>query len=119
MKLLVSQIVPIVVVAMFGALTLAAPAVFAVDEERAMATLKDNGCMKCHAISRRKKGPSYNEVARKYANKPNAPEILYKHLTGAPIVKLEDGDEEHSTPKTTDRAEIDNAIMYILMGKRE
>lgn len=119
MKRLVSPLMPIVVVAMFAVLTLAVPSAFAVDEERAMATLKDNGCMKCHAISRRKKGPSYNEVARKYANKPNAPEILYKHLTGAPIVKLEDGDEEHSTPKTNDRGEIDNVIMFILLGKRE
>lgn len=90
-----------------------------VDEDKALATLKDNGCTKCHSLSKRKKGPSYHEVARKYAGKPNAHDTVYKHLTGSPVIKLEEGDEEHSAPKITDRNEMDNLIRFILQGKQD
>lgn len=95
----------------------AAPEPF--DEDRAVSSLKDSGCTKCHSLNKRKKGPSYREVARKYSTKNDAMDILRRHLSGGAVVKSEDGDEEHATPKTNDKAEIDNLIRFILYSKYE
>lgn len=106
----------LLVVAAFAATgALAATETF--DEDRAMSSLKDSGCTKCHSLNKRKKGPSYREVARKYGSKPDAMDILRKHLSGGAVVKSEDGDEEHATPKTNDKVEIDNLIRFILYSK--
>jgi cytochrome c len=85
-----------------------------IDEDAAVSLAKKGHCFKCHAIDKRKKAPSYKEIARKYSGKPNAVEDLYLHITGTPVVKLEDGDEPHAGPPTKDRKELDNLILWIL-----
>lgn len=85
-----------------------------VDEDAAFALAKKGNCLKCHAVNKRKKAPAYAEIARKYKDKPDAQQILYKHINGAPVVKLEDGDEPHAPPPSKDDAELYNLIRWIL-----
>lgn len=92
----------------------ATPAKAQVDEDAAVALAKKGHCFKCHAVDKRKKAPSYKEVAKKYSGKPDAEKTIYLHITGTPVVKLEEGDEPHAKPPTQDQQEIDNLIRWIL-----
>lgn len=85
-----------------------------VDEEAAFALAKKGNCLKCHAVNKRKKAPAYAEIARKYKDRPDAQQVLYKHINGAPVVKLEDGDEPHAPPPSKDDKELYNLIRWIL-----
>jgi cytochrome c len=97
--------------ALFGASTGA----FAVDAEAAAALAKKSGCMKCHSIAAKKEGPSFKETAKKLKGKADAEQKLFTHLTTKPKIKLDDGsEEEHSTLKTKDEAEVKNVIQWIL-----
>lgn len=97
------------------ALCLAGPASAAVDADAAKATAKRNDCLKCHAIDKTKKGPSYKKIAEKFKGKPDAEEKILKNLTTGPKVKLEDGTEEdHKIIDTKDKAEIKNLMDWIL-----
>lgn len=88
----------------------------AVDEEAAKALAKKNDCLKCHAIDKTKKGPSYKKIAAKYKGKEaEAEQKILKNITTGPKVKLEDGSEEdHKIIETKDQAEIKNLINWIL-----
>ena len=86
-----------------------------VDAEAAKALAKDNGCFKCHAIDKTKKGPSYQKIAAKYKGKAEGHDKILKNITTAPMVKLEDGtEEEHKVIDTKDPKKIDNLINWIL-----
>lgn len=76
------------------------PALASVDEDLAEETLETNKCLKCHSITKKKEGPAYKEVAKKYKNKPDAEKTLYKHLTTAPMVEIDGVEEEHKVIKT-------------------
>jgi len=93
---------------------IASPAWAQVDEDAATSLAKKGNCFKCHAVEKRKKAPSYKEIAKKYSGKPTAHNDLYLHITGTPNVKIEEGDEPHAAPPTKDKAEIDNLIRWIL-----
>ena len=87
----------------------------ALDEEAAKATAKRNDCLKCHAVDKEKKGPSYHKVADKLKGKANARDEVFKQITTGPKVKLPDGSEEdHKIIDTKDKAEINNLIDWIL-----
>jgi cytochrome c len=86
----------------------------AVDEDAATALAKKGNCFKCHSVDKAKKAPSYARIAQKYKGKADAADVLYKHITGAPVVKLEEGDEKHEPPPTTNDAELQNLIRWIL-----
>jgi cytochrome c len=85
-----------------------------VDVAAAEALAKKSGCLKCHAIDRKKDGPAYKEVAAKYKGKPDAEEKLYTHLTTNPKVKVDGKEEQHESLKTKDDAAIKNVIHWIL-----
>lgn len=87
----------------------------AVDEDAAMAFARREDCLKCHAVDKKKDGPSYKSVAAKYKDKPEAEEKLLKHITTGPIVKTAAGEEdEHRIPKNKDEKELRNIIRWIL-----
>jgi len=88
----------------------------AVDEDAAKALAKKNDCFKCHAVSKTKKGPSYQKVAAKYKGKEaEGEQAIFKQITTGPTVKLEDGSEqEHKIIETKDEGEIHNLIQWIL-----
>ena len=86
----------------------------AADDAAAEALLKKSKCLTCHSIDKKKDGPAYKEVAKKYAGKPDAEQKLYTHLTTHPTVKVDGKEEKHESLKTTDDKEIKNVISYIL-----
>ncbi|QDX82211.1 hypothetical protein B9N43_13725 [Denitratisoma sp. DHT3] len=81
--------------------------------DAAKALLKKNDCFKCHALDKKKDGPSYKEVASKRKGDPDAMEKLTKHMTTAPKVKIDGKEEEHKQIKATSE-EIKNLINWIL-----
>lgn len=91
-----------------------APAAPNFDAEAAEALAKKGRCFKCHAIEKRKKAPSYKEIAAKHRGKPGAEEFLYKHITGEATVSTDDGDEKHAPPPVDNKAELDNLVRWIL-----
>lgn len=102
-------------VAAAAALALAGPALAQnVDEAAATALLKKSDCGKCHAVDKKKDGPSYKETASKLKGKANAEEEVFKHITTAPKVKIDGKEEEHKKVKSSDEAEIRNLVRYIL-----
>jgi cytochrome c len=85
-----------------------------VDAGAAEALAKKSGCLKCHAIDKKKDGPSFHETAEKLKGKPDAEARLYKHLTTNPKIKVDGKEELHESPKTKNEAEIKNLIAWVL-----
>ncbi len=90
------------------------PAIGQVDEDAATALAKKSQCFKCHSVDKRKKAPSYKEIAAKYSDKPDAEKLVYLHITGNPEVKFEDESDRHTSPNTKDDKEIYNLVQWIL-----
>ena len=86
----------------------------AVDADAAQALVKKNDCGKCHAVDKKKDGPSYKETATKLKGKADAEDEVYKHLTTGPKVKIDDKEEEHKIIKSKDEAETRNLVRWIL-----
>ncbi len=86
----------------------------AVDADAAQALLKKNDCGKCHAVDKKKDGPSYKETATRLKGKAGAEEEVYKHLTTSPKVKIDGKEEEHKAVKSKDEAEVRNLARWIL-----
>lgn len=85
-----------------------------VDVDAAQALIKKSDCGKCHAVDKKKDGPSFHETATKLKGKPDAEEEVYKHLTTGPKVKIDGKEEEHKKVNSKDEAEIRNLVRYIL-----
>ena len=75
---------------------------------------RKNDCFKCHAVGREKDGPSWQQVAEKYRDKPDAQEKLYTHLTTAPLIELKGDPEIHKQVEDLSKTEIDALIDWIL-----
>ncbi len=99
----------------FSAVALIPGEAVAVDADAAKALAKRNDCMKCHAIDKSKKGPSYKKVADKYRGKADGQSKLITNFTTEPLVKLSDGKEEkHKLIDTKDINEQKNLADWIL-----
>lgn len=101
------------VAASLCAFALSGPA-HAADEAAALALAKKSDCLKCHSVDKKKDGPSYKEVAAKYKGKADAEAKLYTHLTTSPKVKIDGVEEEHTSLKTKNEAEVRNVVQWIL-----
>jgi cytochrome c len=86
----------------------------AVDAAAAEALVRKSKCLTCHALDKKKDGPSYKETADKYKGKPEAEEKLIKHVTVPSKVKVDGKDEDHETLKTDDPAQVKNVVQWIL-----
>ena len=94
---------------------LATPAFAAMSESDIEPFLKKEGCFKCHAMDKTKKGPSYKKIAQKYKGKPDGEEKIMKNLTTSPMVKLEDGtEEEHKEISLKDKADLKAVTNWLL-----
>lgn len=103
------------VVVAAAACALAMPgAALAVDDAAALSLARKSDCLKCHSVDKKKSGPAYKEVAAKYKGKPDAEAKLFTHLTTNPKVKVDGQEEEHTSLKTKDEAEIRNVVQWIL-----
>jgi len=95
----------------FGGPALCQPSV---DAEAALALAKKSDCFKCHTVDKKKDGPAYREVAKKYRGKSDAEAKLYLHVTTSPKVKIDGEEETHGVVKTKVDAEIYNLLRFIL-----
>ncbi|HYD62700.1 MAG TPA: c-type cytochrome [Noviherbaspirillum sp.] len=86
-----------------------------IDAAAAEALARRESCFKCHAIDKKKDGPSYKDVAKKYRGKDGAEAKLLKHLTSGEVVKMASGEEdEHRIVKPKDEGELRNLVRWIL-----
>jgi len=91
--------------------------VYAVDADAAKSLARQNGCLKCHAVDKKKDGPSYRDIAAKYKGKDQAETVkkLIFHITSGEKSKFPDGhEEEHKIIKVKDVAQQTNLIEWIL-----
>ena len=110
-----SKLIASLVVAATAALFSAAPASAAPDADAAQALAKKSGCLKCHAVDKSKKGPSFQKTAAKWKGKADAEAKLTDNITKSPKVKFEDGsEEEHKVVESKDPKEIKNLVQWIL-----
>lgn len=99
----------------FSAVTVMPAGAAAIDADAAKALAKRNQCLKCHAIDKTKKGPSFKKIAAKYKGKADGESKLIKNFTTGPKVKLTDGtEEEHKVIDTKDMNEMKNLANWIL-----
>ncbi len=94
------------------------PLATAADAAAAEALAKKEGCLKCHAVDKKKEAKSLKEISKGLAGKADAEAKVMHQLTAGEKVKLEDGtEEEHKIIKTKDEAAIKNLIGWILSLK--
>lgn len=93
----------------------AATAAAAIDADAAKQLARKNNCLRCHAVSKKKQGPTYHEVAAKYAGKADAEVTLVEHLTSGAKIKFPDGHKEiHKVIKAQNPEAIRNLAAWIL-----
>ena len=98
--------------------TLLSAPVQAADAAAAEALAKKEGCLKCHAVDKKKDAISLKDIARKHAGKADGEAKILAQITTAQKVKLEDGtEEEHKVVKSKDPAAVSNMIQWILSLK--
>ncbi len=108
----------IILAASFFVAALLSVPVQAADAAAAEALAKKEGCLKCHAVDKKKDAASMKDIAKKYAGKPDAEAKILSQITAGVKFKLEDGtEEEHKIVKTKDKAELSNMIQWILSLK--
>ena len=101
-------------VALSALAALAVPA-WAIDAAAAELQVKNNNCVKCHAVDRKKDGPAYRDVAAKLRAEPDAEKKVVYHITSGEKVKLPDGHEErHKKIKADDEEQVKNVARWIL-----
>ena len=92
-----------------------APPSDAADGVAARKLARKESCLRCHAVDKKKEGPSYQAVAYKYKGQADATDKLVQHITADNKVKLSDGHEEfHKITKTKDLEQVRNLIVWIL-----
>lgn len=102
------------VVAVALAASVASLPAVAFDAAAADALVRKSKCLTCHAVDKKKDGPSFKETSGKYKGKPEAMEKLTKHVTVPSKVKVEGKEEDHETLKTEDPAAVKNVVEWIL-----
>ena len=109
---------PLILAAAGLAATLLSVPVHAADAAAGEALAKKEGCLKCHAVDKKKDAISLKDIARKHAGKPDGEAKILAQITTGQKVKLEDGtEEEHKVIKSKDKAEVTNMIQWILSLK--
>ncbi len=87
---------------------------YATDDSSTQALLKKSRCSTCHALDKKKVGPSYREIAKKYKDVAGAEQKLYLHLTTLPKVDVDGVEEQHVSLQSGNEVEIRAAIKWIL-----
>ncbi len=95
-------------------LALTSSVAFALDDAARDALMKDSKCFKCHAVDKKKDGPSFKEVAAKYKGKAEGEKKVFDQMTTSPKVKIDGNEEEHVKIKSTNEADIKAVAAWIL-----
>ncbi len=61
---------------LFISAALLSTSAFAADQEVVMALAKKSGCLACHSLDKKRVGPAWNDVGKKYVGDPGAEEAL-------------------------------------------
>jgi cytochrome c len=87
-----------------------------VDADAAIKLARTEHCLRCHSVDKKKEGPTYREISKKYKGQSDAFDKMVKHITsGEDKVKLSDGHEEtHKFDKATDIEQVKNLIRWVL-----
>lgn len=75
------------------------------DNETAMLLAKQNGCLQCHLVEKRKKGPAWRDIAAKFKkhDRTFAVKNLIFHITSGEFATFPDGHQEkHKIMKNKD-----------------
>ena len=89
---------------------LAVPGIASADE----AAAKANGCLKCHAVDKKKDGPAFKDVAKKYKGKADAEAKITAFLSKGGKVKVDGVEEDHKVVKGGDAAVAGSIAKWIL-----
>lgn len=87
---------------------------YATGDSGTEALLKKSKCSACHALDKKKVGPPYKEIAKKYKDVVGAEQKLYLHLTTHPMVNVDGMEEQHVSLQSSNEAEVRAAIKWIL-----
>jgi cytochrome c len=94
---------------------LGAPTVsYAVDAAAAEALARQQNCLKCHSIDKKKDGPSFKETAAKFKGKSDAEQRLITHITSGEKAKFPDGHEEEHKIIKASPADTKNLVQWVL-----
>ena len=85
-----------------------------VKKESAYALADSKGCFACHGVDRKKVGPAYVEVAKRYAGKENAVEELVKSMVKGSMGKW---GSIPMTPQPVSKEEAEKLARWILSLK--
>ena len=97
-----SSLACVVMAALMGASFQALAAEPSMNARAAQALTKESNCMKCHAVNKKKDGPSFQEIAAREKDKPAAEDALVIFL------------KKHGSLKSKDDAAVRNVARYIL-----
>ena len=93
----------------------AVPTAASVNADAAQALFKKDGCTKCHAVDKTKKGPSLKKIAADYKGKADGEAKIVKFMSTEPKIKLDDGSEEdHKALSSKDPAVLKNMADWVL-----
>ena len=95
-------------------LALTSSAAFALDDAAREALMKDSKCFKCHAVDKKKDGPTFKETAAKYKGKADGEKKVSDAITTGPKVKIDGNEEAHVKIKSTNDADIKAVVTWIL-----
>ena len=84
------------------------------DAAAAEKMIKADGCTKCHAVDKDKKGPAYQKIAAKYKGKADAEAKLSEFVTKSPKIKMDGAEEEHKAVASKDAGQVKNLVQWIL-----
>ena len=97
--------------AVIAGIALAPAEAFAINVQK---TLQKQGCLKCHAISRKKDGPSIEDIAAKYREEEDGVAKLHEHLTSAPEIEVDGKKEKHKQFEAKSDSDLDEVVEWIL-----
>jgi cytochrome c len=95
-----------------GGLMTASLANAAVDAAAAQAAIKESGCLTCHSVDKKKIGPAFKDVAKKYKGKADGVANVTKQLTTKPMVDAGGEKVPHKSLKNADA--VSNVVQWIL-----
>lgn len=90
------------------------PAAWSLDEAAAESLVRKSVCLKCHALDKKKDGPSLKEFAAIYKGKADAESKLVTHVQTSPKVKIDGKEKDHEAIKSKDLGDVKNVVQWVL-----
>ena len=86
-----------------------------IDADAAIKLARSQSCLRCHAVSMKKEGPSFAYVAKRYKDDEDAEKIIFEEITQSPRMRMSDGHKEaHRAVQNASKEQIMNLVHWIL-----